>query len=139
MPLPSAREPVQEASARRTAAIGSSGWGCVSSRDDRPTGATRAFGDASAPSGTDPGDPSYHYALRCIRCTRSAQLRAVRAPLALAFVIALGALVAPAGIAAPSVHAATRSTLTTAEAADMSPATAEMALMALLNADRAAV
>jgi len=48
-------------------------------------------------------------------------------------------LVAPAGMAAPSVRAATRSTMTTGEAADMSPATAEMALVAMINADRAAV
>jgi uncharacterized protein YkwD len=77
--------------------------------------------------------------LRCNRFTRSAQLRAVRAPLALAFVIALGALVAPAGPAARSANAATRPAITTAEAADMSPATAETALVAMINADRAAV
>jgi uncharacterized protein YkwD len=77
--------------------------------------------------------------LRCIRTPRPAHFRAARAPLAFAFVIALGALVVPAGPAVPPAAATTRATMTTVDAADLSPAAAETTLVAMINADRAAV
>jgi uncharacterized protein YkwD len=77
--------------------------------------------------------------LRCIRIPRSAHFRAARAPLAFAFVIALGALAVLAGPAVRPAAAMTRTLMTTVDAADLSPATAEMTLVAMINADRAAV
>ncbi len=59
-------------------------------------------------------------------------------PLALAFVIAIGALVAPAGPARPA-RAMTRTMMTTVEVADLTPASAELTLVSMINADRAAV
>src|SRR5512140_119295 len=129
MPLPSAREPLQVASARRIAAIGSSGW-VLDVRALIVPQAPRGRPGRESMRGDRSGRASYHCALRCNRIPRSARFRAVRTPLAFAFVIALGALVAPASVAAPSVRAATRSAMTTAEAPDMSPATAEATLVA---------
>src|SRR5664280_1644648 len=152
MPLPSAREPAQVASARRTAAIGSSGgWaGVLTSRSShtppscarrrRRLGerADRQGADRSSGRLTGPAATSYHCALRCIRIQRSTHVRAARAPLAFAFVIALGAVVVPAGPAVGPAAATIRTTMTTVDAADLSPATAETTLVAMINADRAA-
>lgn len=72
------------------------------------------------------------------RPTRSAVVQAGRAPLLFAFVIALGALVAPAGPAARPILAAVRSATLLADMPDYSPAQAEASLVAMVNADRAA-
>jgi uncharacterized protein YkwD len=88
---------------------------------------------------TGGGAASYHCTLRCIRIPRPAHFRAARAPLAFAFVIALGAVVVPAGPAVRPAAATIRTTMTTVDAADLSPATAETTLVAMINADRAAV
>jgi uncharacterized protein YkwD len=77
--------------------------------------------------------------LRCHRVTRSACVSALRAPLAIAFVVALGALVVPAGPAARSAAATSRSLVLTDEAVDLSPAAAESSLIGMINADRAGV
>ncbi len=76
--------------------------------------------------------------MRCTRILRSAHPRAARAPLLLAFVIALGALVAPAGPAVRSTLGALRAAVPAAEAPDLSPTAAESTLVAMINADRAA-
>lgn len=80
----------------------------------------------------------YPWRLHMTRLVQSARPRASRAPLALAFVIALGALVAPAGHDTRHAQAATLAALTAAEAADLSPSAAEAALVGMINADRAA-
>jgi uncharacterized protein YkwD len=71
--------------------------------------------------------------------TRSTRRRTVRAPLAFSIVIALVALVAPAGPAVRPSLAAARPATMVAGAADLSAATAESSLVAMINADRAAV
>ena len=85
------------------------------------------------------GPASYHWALHINRLTRSARHRVVRAPLTFAFVIALGALVAPAGPAVRPILANAQPAVAAAAAADLSLAAAESSLVAMINADRAAV
>jgi uncharacterized protein YkwD len=81
---------------------------------------------------------SYHLALHPNRFTRPTWHPAVRAPLPFALVIALAALVAPAGPVAPPALAAAQPAAAFAGAADLSPAAAESSLVAVINEDRAA-
>jgi uncharacterized protein YkwD len=83
---------------------------------------------------------SYHDALHLHRFASSTLHLARPAPLSLAFVLAVGVLVAPGRAAAPPAFAAAQPAAATGSAAaDLGSAAAESSLVAMINADRAAV
>ena len=88
---------------------------------------------------TDCGATSYHSALHLDRPTRPGRGGAAHLPLLVAFVTAIGLLVAPAGPAVAPILAVARSAAIAADLPDLSPAAAEASLATLINADRAAV
>ena len=82
---------------------------------------------------------SYHSVLHFHRPPRPRRGRATHVLLPVAFVVAIGLLVAPAGPAVAPILAVARSAAVAVETPDLSPAAAEASLATLINADRAAV